>query len=469
MNQHRVFADLAEFIVGLSPGDVPNLAVQRAVDAMIDCLGCALAGSAEPLAPMIRKAITTVPGSHASAVPLLGRAEHAGPADAALYNGTLSHALDFDDITHPAYAHPTAVLFPAILSLARLGDSSGMEAVLAYVIGLDVFGRLGRALNTYHYRSGWHATSTFGSIAAAATGARLLKLDVGRTRHALAIGGSASSGLRANFGTMTKPLHAGFAARNGVLAAQLAAEGFTANDDIVNADFGFAKTFNQGDGHIQWGELRRWGDKLEILTEFGLALKPYPSCGATHPSIEAAILLRRDIGGRYRDIASVEVGVPDMAFQPLIYPNPTSPLQGKFSMQFVVAAALKDGDVNLKTFTAARIADPEIRALMAKVAMKVDERVLDNTEFGCVLDLRLADGRAFSRSVPLAIGKPSRWFPREQLHRKFLSCVDGIVDRPRAEALFSAWLDLPSAHRMIDLIRDPAGLCTPRAASTLHG
>jgi 2-methylcitrate dehydratase PrpD len=465
MSQRRVATDLAEFVVGLLPRDVPDLAVQRAVDAMIDCLGCALAGSREPLAPMIRKAITTVPEAHPTAVPLLGSADYAGPGDAALYNGTLSHAIDFDDITHPAYAHPTAVLLPCILSLARPGSSSGMDAVLAYVIGLEVFGRLGRALNTYHYRSGWHATSTFGSIAAAAAGARMLKLDVDRTRHALAIGGSASSGLRANFGTMTKPLHAGYAARNGVLAAQLAAEGFTANENILGADFGFAKTFNQNGEHIQWDELHRWGDELEILSEFGLALKPYPSCGATHPSIEAAILLHRDIGGRYREVAAVDVGVPDMAFQPLIYPNPTSPLQGKFSMQYVVAAALKHGDVSLQTFTEARLADPETRALMSKVTMKADERVQDNSEFGCVVELRLADGRRFTREVPLAIGKPDRWFPREMLHQKFLSCVDGILDPVRAEALFDEWLTLPSAERLGDLIARLAVSSASRSAS----
>lgn len=465
MGQHRVFTDLAEFVVGLSAADVPELAVRRAVDAMIDCLGCALAGSREPLAPMIRKAITAVPESHPGAAPLLGSTEYAGPGEAALYNGTLSHAIDFDDITHPAYAHPTAALLPTILSLARLGASSGRDAVIAYVIGLEVFGRLGRALNTQHYRSGWHATSTFGSIAAAAAGARLLKLDVGRTRHALAIGGSASSGLRANFGTMTKPLHAGYAARNGVLAAQLAYEGFTATDDILNADFGFARTFNQDGEHIRWAELRRWGDELEILSEFGLALKPYPSCGATHPSIEAAILLHRDIGGRYREVAAVDVGVPDMAFQPLIYPNPASPLQGKFSMQYVVAAALKDGNVNLQTFTEARLADPETRALMARVNMKVDDRVQGNSEFGCVVELRLADGRRLTREVPLAIGKPSRWFPREQLHQKFLSCVDGIVDAGRAEALFGDWLALPAAERVCDLIHRLAVPPVSRAAS----
>jgi 2-methylcitrate dehydratase PrpD len=443
--------ELAEFVVDLSSRDVPDVAVQRALHAMIDCLGCAIAGSKAQLVPMLRSVITTVPENHPSAAPLIGSPDHASPVDAALYNGTLAHAIDFDDITHPAYAHPTAVLLPTILSLARSTCFTGREAVMAYVIGIEVFGRLGRALNTHHYRSGWHATSTFGSIAATAAAARLLRLDLDHTRHALAIGASASSGLRANFGTMTKPLHAGYAARNGVMAALLAADGWSGNGDILGADFGFAKTFSQS-GQIRWDELQRWGDGLEILSESGLALKPYPSCGATHPAIEAAILLRGDIGGRYQDIAAVDAGVPEMAFQALIHPNPKTPLQSKFSMPFVVAAALRDGDVNLQTFSEAQLDDVEIRALMPKIHMKEDARVQTSKEFACIMDMRLVDGRTLTRCVPLAIGKPSRWFSLEKLRQKFLACVADALPLPQAQVLFDAWLELAAASTLAPLI-----------------
>jgi len=441
--------DLADFVVGLDAKALPERAVRFSVDAMIDCLGCILAGTGEDLAPKLRAVVTPTPAGEGA--PLIGTGLDASPTDAALYNGTLAHALDFDDITHPAYSHPTAVLLPTILSLARRGRVSGQEAVAAYVIGVEVFGKLGRALNTQHYRRGWHATATLGSIAAAAAGARLLGLDAAATRLALGIGASGASGLRANFGTMTKPLHSGFAARNGVLAALLAAEGFTANEDVIDADFGFAKTFNGG-LPIVWEQLHRWGDELEILSEFGLALKPYPSCGATHPSIEAALLLRQDIGGRYDEVESVRVGIPEMAFQPLIYVEPKSPLQGKFSMHYVVAAALADGAVTLQSFTDAKVADPTIAGLLRRVTMEADERVADNSEFGCVLSLTTKDGRSFERSVPLAIGKPDRWFSRAQLESKFKDCAGLVMPAERVGPLFERWLKLPETPAVSALV-----------------
>ena len=441
--------DLADFVVGLDAKALPERATRFAVDAMIDCLGCILAGAGEALAPMLRKVVPAT----AEGVPLIGTKLVSAPAEAALYNGTLAHALDFDDITHPAYSHPTAVLLPTIISLARHGKVTGREAVAAYVIGVEVFGKLGRALNTQHYRRGWHATATFGSIATAAAGARLLGLDVKQTRAAIGIGASGASGLRANFGTMTKPLHCGYAARNGVLAALLAAEGFTATDNVIDADFGFAKAFNGGIP-IVWDELHRWGDELEIVSEFGLALKPYPSCGATHPSIEAALLLRQDIGGKHEQVESVRVGIPEMAFQPLIYVEPKSPLQGKFSMHYVVAAALADGAVNLGTFTDAKVADPTIGALLRRVTMEADQRVADNSEFGCVLSLKTKDGRSFERSVPLAIGKPDRWFSRGQLETKFKDCAGLALPAERVGKVFDRWLALAEAPAVADLLDD---------------
>ena len=445
--------ELAAFVAGLRFSDVPTLAVERSVDAMIDCLGCAFAGSREPIARIMRAALTTLPAGYGKAAPLLGARDYASPPDAALYNGTLAHALDFDDVTHPAIAHATAVLLPAILSTAPLAQVTGEDAIVAYVIGVEVFGKLGRALNNAHYRSGWHATSTFGTIAATAAAARMLHLDAGQARHALAIGASSASGLRANFGTMTKPLHAGYAARNGVLAAQLAHLGFTGTQDIFGADYGFAKTFNQRHETIAWDELRRWGDELEVLSEFGLALKPYPACGATHPSIEAAILLRGDLGTRVADIEHIEVGVPEMAFQPLIYPRPRSGLEGKFSMPFVVAAALLDGEVTLQTFTDERVADPGIRALMERIDMKADARVADSTEYACIMEARLAGGERRTRTVELAIGKPSRWFSREQLRHKFVSCMAGSETAVGADQLFERWLELSTARDLNSFVR----------------
>lgn len=446
MASTKKFSDLAEFVVGWEADPLPQLAVRRAADAITDCVGCALAGSKEPIAAILRR-VLPISRENDGTAPLLGSSDRATPSDAALYNGTLAHALDFDDIAHPAYAHPSAVLVPAIISFADIGNVSGREAVVAYIIGLEVFGKLGRALNTAHYRSGWHATSTFGSLAAAAAGARLLRLDVSQTRAALGIAGSAASGLRANFGTMTKPLHSGYAARNGVLAALLAREGFTANEELLTHKYGFASVFNHG-SEIRWDALDRWGEELEVLSEFGLALKPYPSCGATHPAIEAAILVRKDLSGDVDEVEDVHVGVPRLAFEPLIYQKPETPLEGKFSMHYVIAAALCDGTVNLGTFTPEKIGDERIGRLLAKVRMEADERVEASSEFAAIVTARTRNGKTHERSVPLAIGKPARWLGRDDLRAKFVECARFAISQDSAEHAFERFTDLTSAERL---------------------
>lgn len=448
MSQKNKSFGLAEFVVGLDPDRLPKRAIDLAIDATIDCIGCAIAGSQEPLAPILRHIVVGSP--HGQAV-MIGSSGRTSPADSALYNGALSHALDFDDITHPAYSHPSAVLMPTIVALSARAQPSGREAMAAYVVGIEVFGKLGRALNTAHYRTGWHATSTFGTLASAATSAKLLGLDEQRTVMALGIAGSAASGLRANFGTMTKPLHCGYAARNGVLAALLALEGFTASDNILEHPFGFAGAFNHG-SNIDWAELGHWGQNLEILSEVGIALKPYPSCGATHPAIEAALLIREKIRGDIENISNISVGVSSMALQPLISTEPRTPLEGKFHMGFVIAAALLDGAITLDTFTPEKIADGKNEKLRSKLKMEVDTRVADSSEFASVVTVSMNDGSSHEELVPLAIGKPARWLNRETLHTKFVSCASQAFERSSAEQLFARLVGLEQESKIEPLL-----------------
>ena len=260
--------DLAGFASGLAQSDIPEEARKLATDAITDCVACSLAGSQTGLAAALLN-VVGVAGSHEKSAALLGTARRASLCDAALYNGGIAHALDYDDISHPAYSHPSTVLVPAIFAVAEATRATGAEVVAAYVIGLETFGRLGRALNVQHYKNGWHATSTFGSIAAALAAARLLQLTKHEMRMCLAIAASAAGGLRANFGTMTKALHAGYAARNGVLAALLAQQGVTAAEDVLLHKFGFANAFNHGQG-IDAAALSPRAAELEILTELSL-------------------------------------------------------------------------------------------------------------------------------------------------------------------------------------------------------
>lgn len=435
----------------------PELARERARDAILDCIGCMLAGSREALAPRLLRVLPCfdAPTSQAPSA-LLGTSRHASPADAALYNGTIAHALDYDDTNHPAYAHPSAVIVPALLAVAPLCQATGAELITAYVAGFEVFGKLGRAMNKQHYKRGWHPTGTFGALAAAAAAGRLLRLDTDQMVMALGVAASSASGLRVNFGSMVKPLHAGQAARNGVLAALLAREGFEASDQAMEHPCGYLHVFNAGIG-FDSAPLLSMGEPLEILTEHGLALKPYPSCGATHPGIEAALQLHAELAGA--PIRSVRAGVCEMAFAPLIHVMPDGPLEGKFSLHFCIAAALLDGVVDLSTFTDEKVADPAIRDLIPRIRMELDDKLRDDSEFATVVTVETAAGERHERFVPLAMGKPARWFSVERMQDKFGDCASAVLGPAACERAFAAWRELDRAQPVQPLIE----ILQPRA------
>ena len=445
MNETR---SLARFVCNIGESDFPALARSRAVDAITDCVACMLAGSRESLAAMVLDVVAASEGANGMTSPLVGARRFSTPVDSALYNGAIAHALDYDDTNHPGYAHVSAVIVPVMFALWPQVQATGRSLVTAYVIGLEVIGKLGRALNPAHLKQGWHPTSTFGTLAATGVAARLLRLSEEQTLMALGIGASAAAGWRGNFGTMTKPLHAGYAARNGVLAALLARRGYTATDTALEHRYGYCNILNHGTG-CDFGQLACWGNPLEILTDYGLALKPYPSCGATHPGIEAALLLHREIGNE--PIVSVRAGVSELAFEPLIYVMPNTPLAGKFSLHYCIAAALVDGVVNLRTFTEARFGDPKIRSLIDRISMEADDRVRRDPEFATIVTVQTASGAYHERQVPLAIGKPQRWFSESLLREKFMDCAQGF-STDGASALYGTLRSLDGAMKCTTLL-----------------
>jgi 2-methylcitrate dehydratase PrpD len=373
------------------------------------------------------------------------------PPDAALYNGALAHAIDYDDVTHPAYAHPGASIVPTILATANISRASGLEAPTAYIVGIEMVSKLGRVLNTAHYRNRWHASCTFGTMGAAATAATMLRLDNAAFARALGIAASAVSGLRANFGSMTKPLHAGYAARNAVLAALMAREGVTASTDILEHKYGFAEVFNYH-ADIDMEPFEMWGNPLEILTEFGLGLKPYPAYGTAHPPIEAAIKLRDQIDGGPSAIKSIRVGVTEIHFEPMICDWPLNGLEAKFYMGYCVAAALLDGEVTLKMFSDSEVQRINASGLIEKTFMELDDRVSGNSEFGAVVTIVTNSGQELEETLPLAMGKPERWFSKDRLATKFYNCCNGVIDRPHAANIFELVQSIQGAVTLAPLI-----------------
>jgi 2-methylcitrate dehydratase PrpD len=445
---------LARFVADARYEDLPHEAPRLITDAVTDAIGCSLAGSREQVLAVLARTLP-VSASREDHL-LLGSAGRANMFEAALYNGTAIHAIDYDDTSHPSYSHPSAHLVPALLAAGRHFAASGREIVLAYALGLELVGKLGRALNTEHYLKGWHSTGTFGAVASAIAAAKLARLDAAQTATALAIAASAAGGLRANFGTMTKPLHAGYAARSGLLAVMLAREGFTAAPDILESRYGYLNVFSAAPPRLEVFE--QLGAPWEIDTPYGIAMKPFPACGSTHTAIEASLALRAKLGDGA--IEQVRVGTNELCSQTLIYTDPRTPLEGKFSMEFCVAAALVRGEVNMGTFTPEVLADARIRALMKRITVEVDERVRFNSEHGTVVSVTGVSGVKLEELVPLARGKPERWMSRDELKAKFLDCASCAVPEARANAIFERLQDLAqttSVDELLEPLEDAIG------------
>ncbi len=424
-------ARLSDFVVKTTLDECPRDALVPIRRAALDTVGVMLAGAGEPVARAVREVIRAEGGAPLCTV--LGTALRTAPTWAALANGAAGHAHDFDDTSFVLMGHPSVPLLAALLACAEAEMVDGAGLVLGYLVGFEVDAALGSGLNPTHYERGWHATSTIGTLGCAAGAARVLGLDPAQTRHALALAASLASGLQENFGSMTKPYHAGHAARNGVLAARLAREGLTASESALDGKQGFMAAFG---GDALDAALDRLGQHWHLV-ESGIAVKPYPSCAFTHPAVDALLDLRRQHGFTAAEIAGVEIGVNHIAIDVLSYTAPATALERKFSMQFCAATALADGRLDFRSFQDGEVGNAEVRALMPLVTMVVDESLpggLKEHAWSRVT-VRLRDGRAFGAPGRGARGHPDRPLSAQALHEKFLGCAGPVIGREEAEAV----------------------------------
>jgi 2-methylcitrate dehydratase PrpD len=424
----RATSTIAAFVAGSRWEDCPPPAVEAARRAILDCLGVMLAGAEEPAAHILAR-VAQVEGGGPLCT-LVGTGLRSGALWAALYNGTAAHALDFDDTNFAMLGHPSAPVLSAALAAGELATATGQEVVHAFLLGFEVETSLAEVVNPTHYERGWHATCTLGTLGAAAAASRLLGLDPAGTATALAVAASQSSGLKENFGTMTKPFHAGHAARSGVLAALLAREGWTASERAIEGPQGWVNVLGGGSPRLE--ALSTLGAPWKILTT-GVAVKPYPSCACTHSIIDSALELRRTHGVRPADVDEVVVGVNERVPRILIHADPQTGLEAKFSAEFCVAAALAEPRVGIETFRDDKIQDPALRGLMKRVRMLVDPAIPGDLErhVWTRLTLRLADGRTFEippRPVP---GHPSNPLSMTALREKFDSGAGLVLPADR--------------------------------------
>lgn len=443
-----------------APSAWPDAAVESARRQFIDIVAVTVPGASEPVVRRLLRAIATWGDGPCTIVG--GQQTMAAPW-AALANGTAAHALDFDDNFDPAKAHATAVLAPAILALAEERDVGGAAVIDAYIAGLQILGRVGQGLNPVHRNRGWHATATVGAVGAAAACARLLKLDAPTAAHALSIATSMAGGFMAQFGTMTKPLHAGLAAKAGVTAAQLAAAGIDAGLDALDGPTGMQRLMVGPDheelrdnlGHVEHGQTLRFetgrvGKPLLIL-ENGFRVKRYPNCGSAHRAMDALAELVERYGLTAPKVAEIHVHAPLTHLANLMYERPANALEARFSLEHGLATILLNGSCRLADYTEEAMARPELRTLYRRVVRHPVD--LPESAFPTRVAVKLADGQVHEAEVAMPSGSIAAPFSIETYWRKFEDCTAGLLSDENRRVLREALDGLPGLPSIRELMR----------------
>jgi len=442
---------LAHFVVKTKAKDIPPDALKAAQAGITDMIAVALAGSMEPQGKMIMDFAKKM-GGDATQASVIGGGFKTSSFMAALANGTTGHALDYDDIG--GWGHPSVVLAPALLAIGEDIGASGTDILTAYVVGWELAYCVHAVAGDSHYKQGWHVTNTSGTLGAAAAVAWLLKLNEYQVRMALGIAASLAGGLRQNFGTMTKPLHAGRAAANGIQAALLAQAGFTADENIIDAPLGWAKVFGHSKA-VDWAKASDYLGKTYKLPSFH-RIKPYPACGGTHCSIDAALFLKKEYGIKSEDISEVELGVNPFVGQLCIHHRPRTGLEGKFSLEYTVARALISGGVGLKHLTDERVNEPEVKSLIEKMKW-VEKYPMPNTGVreGMVpydVTVKLKDGRTLSREVKFPKGDPENPLTAEESNYKYRDCASTVLSNKDVEKSLKLLSDLRVVKNINELM-----------------
>ena len=442
--------DIAKFVATVDPGSVPARANFGARIGLLDCVGTMIAGADEEAVKLVARIVPT--STTNDGAPEIPSGRNLSAADAALVNGVAAHVLDYDDVGIDG--HPSAALTPAILAEGWALGSSGEEAVAAYVAGYEVWALLQELEPGALHERGFHPTAIWGTLSAAAACARLNHLDADRTTNAIAIAASLAAGTVANFGTMTKSLHAGRTAQSGVLAARLAKSGFTASPDVLEHRTGFmAAHSDSGKPNVtrgDWGLGENWR-----LARMGINIKRYPMCYATHRSIDAMLDLATEHDLKPDAIDEIHVRIGNAQDLMLRNREPKTALEAKFSIEFAMASALIARKVGLKELDDGFVRRDDIVAAMRKVKRTTtDERLADMPPFSPDdrVSIRLKNGTEL-RHEPVVRPK-GHWqkpLTEAELREKFLDCTDGKLGRKQAEALFEKLNNLEEVASLREL------------------
>jgi 2-methylcitrate dehydratase PrpD len=432
---------IAKFIVETKKSDIPAPVYEHAKIAFMDWLGVTLAGKDELLVKMLIR-YTDVMGGNPQAT-VIGHNVKKSLAQAALINGSASHALDYDDTILAFLGHPSVTLFPGLLALGEWEGKTGEDFLTSYIIGLKAGVTIASCAGGEHYIAGWHGTSTMGHLSAAAACSRFLGLDEQQTVNALGIAGTQACGLKKVFGTMCKPFHAGRASEVGIMAALLALEGFTSADDILE---GAAGLFQAMKGTVNEIVLANLGKTWDIED---IAQKYHASCHATHSPIEAARSIVRKERLAIGDIKSIKVHSSEVALGAAYRTDANTGLEGKFCIPYCVANALLRANTGMQAFTDEKVRDSEVKALMSKISLVKDNEIL---LLSSKVEVDTNDGRSFSAFCDVMQEIPPLDEKREKIKSKFLDLAGAVLGDAKAEKLIDEILSLEKMKNMNELV-----------------
>lgn len=444
-------SNISEFIGNLSFNLIEKQTIEYSKKAILDTVGVTVGGSNSKGSTILNSVINDFSGNEESST--IGAASfRTSCQNAAIVNGFRAHVLDYDDIYPEMSGHPSAPLVSAIISLGEKENISGKKFLEAYIAGFEVQSRIAEIIFPEHDKIGWHSTSTTGVMGAAAASAKILNLNLKEINIALGIAGSLSCGLRQNFGTMTKPLHAGNASKNGILAALLAKEGFTAYEDILDATYGFCKVFSGKDDidYKKWSS--SFGEPL-VLSIPNVGVKKYPSCFATHQALDAIFELLHTYDFNDMDVLEVKCETPPRFLRVLNYHSPNTAAEAKFSMEYCIARAIIDRELGLEQFTLTKVLEPRVRELQTKVKFTLHPKQKNEEGFGfSSVTVVLKNGESLNKEIIKPIGSPINTISRDVLLKKYFDCVKNILPQESIDRSIEHLENLEKLESIKDLI-----------------
>ncbi len=431
-----------KYICSVGYKELPEKIVEMALRCIMDWFGVAIGGMNEPAVKIVADYVMHAGGDEQATI--LGYWHRTSVANAALVNGTMAHALDFDDAHMYTRSHLSAPLLASLLAVSEHSGSSGSELIAAFVLGFEISSRIGLALGLSYYDRGWHSTSVLGRFAAAVGVGKLLGLGEHEMNHALGLAATQAGGIRQSFGTMAKPFHVGKAAMDGIISADLASRGFTACEAVLDADSGFGAMLSPGydPGCID----KDLGDRFSLVD---ISFKPYAACLALHPSITGVLALKQEHSLDPGAIESIHLEVAPICIVLGDHPFPENGLRGKFSIQYCSALALTEGHVGKGLFSDELVTAPHIRNLIERTTLS-ETKSLQESE--ALVEIVLQNGERYAKHVEAPKGDPRNPLSLDEIVEKTRELAGEALSEGQIEMLISGIRQLPELEDIRGLI-----------------